>query len=243
MITQTLAPGRLAPGRRVYAIGDVHGCADRLFELHEQIARHLAEAPCAAPLLVHVGDLIDRGPDSARVVARLAMEPPVRGMATVNLMGNHEWMMLRAIASGEPRDVGHWMNNGGEAALKSWGIAAATPPAQWPDMIPDAHLVFLRDLLPYHAVDGYLFVHAGVVPGIALEDQRRRDLLWIREGFLDWDGVMLPEAPETAIVHGHTPVPAPELRAHRLGIDTGAVKGGALTCAVLEDDQVGFLQA
>lgn len=243
MITQRLAPGRLAPGRRIYAIGDVHGCADRLFDLHQQIARHLAEAPCPAPALVHIGDLIDRGPDSARIVAKLAMGSPVHGVPMVNLMGNHEWMMLRALASGNERDIGHWTDNGGDASLESWGIAAGTPPTQWPELLPPEHLVFLRDLLPYYAADGYLFVHAGVVPGIALEDQRRHDLLWIREGFLDWNGVMLPESPEIAIVHGHTPAAVPEIRAHRLGIDTGAVKGGALTCAVLEANQVGFLQA
>ncbi len=91
-------------------------------------------------------------------------------------------------------------------------------------------------------MDGFLFVHAGVRPGVALENQDPHDLLWIREGFLDWDGVMLPEAPDRLIVHGHTPAKEPELRRNRIGIDTNAARGGKLTCAALGRHSVYFLQ-
>ena len=243
MINQQLAPSRLAPGRRVYAVGDVHGCADRLFDLHGLIARHLAEYPCPAPLLLHLGDLVDRGPDSARVVARLSMGSPLRGVPMVNLMGNHEWMMLRAFALGDAGDVEHWQYNGGDATLRSWGVPPDVPVSEWAALLPVEHLAFLRDLKPYQPLDGYVFVHAGLRPGVPLAWQRWHDLLWIREGFLDWDGPLLPEFPALVAVHGHTPAAAPELRANRIGVDTGAVRGGRLTCAVLEGDQVGFLQA
>ena len=243
MINQQLAPGRLAPGRRVYAVGDVHGCADRLFDLHGLIARHLAECPCPDPLLLHLGDLVDRGPNSARVIARLSMGSPVRGVPMVNLMGNHEWMMLRAFALNDAQDARDWLGNGGDASLASWGVRPSTPRQNWPAQLPVEHLAFLRDLKLYHLLDGYLFVHAGVRPEVPLAEQRRHDLLWIRGAFLNWDGPLLPESPEIVAVHGHTPAAAPELRANRIGVDTGAVRGGKLTCAVLEGDQVGFLQA
>jgi serine/threonine protein phosphatase 1 len=243
MINQQLAPGHLAPGRRVYAVGDVHGCADRLFDLHGLIAQHLAECPCPAPLLLHLGDYVDRGPDSARVVARLTLGSPLRGVPMVNLMGNHEWMMLRALALGDADDIEHWQHNGGDATLKSWNMPPGAPVNEWAALLPVEQLAFLRDLKPYQVLDGYVFVHAGVRPGVPLAEQHRQDLLWIRGGFLDWDGPLLPESPALVAVHGHTPTVTPELRANRIGVDTGAVRGGKLTCAVLEGDQVGFLQA
>jgi len=243
MMNQQLAPGRLAPGRRVYAVGDVHGCADRLFDLHSLIARHLTEHPCAKPLLLHLGDFVDRGPDSARVIARLSLGSPLRGVPMVNLMGNHEWMMLRALALGGAANAEHWLQNGGDASLESWGVPEGTPVAGWAEMLPLEHLAFLRDLRPYHVLDDYVFVHAGVRPEVPLVEQSWHDLLWIRGGFLDWDWSLLPEAPALVAVHGHTPAPEPELRANRIGLDTGAVRGGMLTCGVLEGDRIGFLQA
>ncbi len=242
IVTKQLAPGRLAPGRRAYVIGDVHGCADRLFALHEAVAAHFAAHPCPSPLLVHLGDLVDRGPDSARVVARLSVASPVHRVPMVNLMGNHEWMMLTALASDDPGAANHWIDNGGGESLRSWGVRPGTPSHQWPSLLPVDHLLFLRDLRPYHRLDGYIFVHAGLRPGIPLARQHWSDLLWIREGFLDYPGALLPDAPALVAVHGHTPAIAPELRSNRIGIDTGAVRGGKLTCAILEGDQIAFLQ-
>lgn len=243
MVNEQLAPGWLAAGRRVYAVGDVHGCADRLFDLHSLIARHLAETPCPRPLLLHLGDLVDRGPDSARVIARLSLGSPLLGVPVVNLMGNHEWLMLRALAPGDAQDAKEWLSNGGDAALRSWGARPNTPRQDWPALLPENHLAFVRDLQLYHLLDGYLFVHAGVRPEVPLAEQSLHDLLWIRRSFLDWDGPLLPEAPALVAVHGHTPAPRPEVRANRIGLDTGAVRGGKLTCGVLEADRISFLQA
>jgi serine/threonine protein phosphatase 1 len=199
------APVTLPPGRRIYAIGDVHGCIDQLESLHQAVAQDLAARPVEQALLVHIGDLVDRGPDSAAVVRKLAAGWPIPGVPTVNLMGNHEFMMLDALSSAADEAVSLWLSNGGDLALM-------------------------------HQEGPYLFVHAGIRPGLPLPCQARDDLLWIREPFLSTRtdfGVV--------VVHGHTPVRAPVVRPNRIGIDTGAVMGGVLTCAILESDRVGFL--
>src|ERR1700751_1409695 len=116
------APASLPPGQRVYAIGDVHGCLDRLAAIHELIAEDLSVRPVAEPALIHLGDYVDRGPDSAGVVARLANGSPVPDVPTINLMGNHEHMMLAAIASGEADATDLWLANGGADSLQSWGV-------------------------------------------------------------------------------------------------------------------------
>ena len=248
MLVQTLAkapsmqpaPGWLGPGRRVYAVGDVHGCAARLDALHAMIAADFNSRPIRSPLLVHLGDFIDRGPDSAGVVHRLASGTPVPGLPMVALRGNHEQMMLDAM-SGDPDIIDHWRGNGGESALQSWGIKRPKKDANWAAGLPAQHHAFLRGLGTTHALDGYLFVHAGVRPGVNFQEQREQDFLWIRRPFLISTGPLLPDAPRTAIVHGHTPEPSPVVTSNRIGVDTGAVRGGALTCAVLEGDQVGFI--
>ena len=230
-------------GYRVYAVGDVHGHLVRLQAVHAAIASDLAARPIADAVLVHLGDLIDRGPDSAGVVAYLLAGIP--GLPTVNLMGNHERMLLDVLASGSAADAHHWLRNGGWASLQSWGISPRADVPLWESLLPPQHVRFLETLLPLWSTDGLLCVHAGVRPGMPVAEQAEDDLLWIREGFLDWPGPapMLPDQPDTLVVHGHTPRPAPELRPYRLGIDTGAGRGGRLTCAVLEADTVRFLHA
>lgn len=242
------APGQLRPGRRVYAVGDVHGHAGRMDALHAAVARDLSDNPTAAgrpvdPVLVHLGDLVDRGPDSAGTVARLAAGSPLPGVPCVTLMGNHEWMMLDALANSDPDARLLWLQNGGDHSLRSWGVPARAHPRGWAAAVPPSHLAYLRDLPDYLALDGYLFVHAGVRPGVPLAEQRKSDLLWIREPFLEWTGPLLPGEDPPAAVHGHTPTAAPVVRAHRIGVDTGCAFGGPLSCAVLEGDQVRFLQA
>ncbi len=229
---------QLPPGRRVYAIGDVHGHRAKLESVHACIRADLALRPVAAPLIVHLGDLIDRGPDSAGVVALLANGPPLPGVPCVNLMGNHEWMMLRALRTAGADDIDRWLDNGGAATLASWGLKSTSKPRDWLSAIPPRHLLLLRDLTLHHTLADYMFVHAGVRPGIPLAQQREADMLWIRDSFLRHEGVMLPEAPGRMIVHGHTPGPVPVLKANRLGLDTGAGKGGPLTCAILEGRSV-----
>ena len=233
-----IKPSLLEPGRRIYAIGDVHGHRAKLERMHAHIRDDLALRPIQRPLLVHLGDLIDRGPDSAGCVGLLANGPPLAGVPTVNLMGNHEWMLLHALGTGKGSDADQWLDNGGAEALASWGLKSTTKPRDWLAGIPPRSLVLLRDLALHHTAGDYLFVRAGVRPGVALRRQKQQDLLWIRKTFLEWDGVMLPEAPGQVIVHGHTPTEAAVLRPNRIGIDTGAGKGGPLTCAVLEGADV-----
>jgi serine/threonine protein phosphatase 1 len=240
MITTALAPACLPPGQRVYAVGDVHGCADRLAAMHAAIAADLARRPTRA-LVIHLGDFIDRGPDSAGVIELLirpfAVPDGVAAPHVVNLMGNHEEMLLTALADGGRDAVGLWLQNGAGATLASWKLSWRDRPEHWARALPPRHLGFLRGLALLYRVGGYVFVHAGLRPGIPLESQSRNDLLWIREPFLSFEG-RLPGV----VVHGHTPQDAPEVRANRIGVDTGAVLGGPLTCAVLEADRLSFLQ-
>jgi serine/threonine protein phosphatase 1 len=188
--------------------------------------------------LVHLGDYIDRGSDSAQVVDWLINGPPVPADKIVNLMGNHELMMLSAVAGLDREASGLWLANGGADSLLSWGISRNVPPGEWATRIPRQHLIFLRDLAISHRIGPYLFVHAGVMPGVPLEQQNRQDMLWIREPFLssrDNHGAV--------IVHGHTPKREPVVQPNRIAIDTGAVLGGDLTCVVLEADMLGFLRS
>jgi serine/threonine protein phosphatase 1 len=239
MIDPQLAPGRLPEGRRVYAVGDVHGCLDRLVALHWAVAADLAAHPIRDSVLVHLGDYVDRGPDSAGVLWLLAgsIAPPVS--RRIDLKGNHEAMMLAALASGG-RAASLWLDNGGEQTLESYKIAEPMKiqPQEWRRAIPTAHTQFLGNLDIMHREGTYVFVHAGIRPGLSLKAQSRDDLLWIREPFLS------DQSPrEVVIVHGHTPRTAPEITDTRIGIDTGAVMGGALTCVVLEEDRMRFLTA
>ncbi len=126
----------------------------------------------------------------------------------------------------------------GAESLASWGIARRAKPRDWARTIPAEVLTFLRQLPLWHQAGGYIFVHAGLRPGVPLERQSRHDMLWIREPFLSWQGDL-----PGVVVHGHTPDHDVVVRPNRLGIDTGAVLGGVLTCAVLEGDRMGFLRA
>ncbi|HVC61307.1 MAG TPA: metallophosphoesterase [Acetobacteraceae bacterium] len=231
------APGWLPPGRRVYAIGDVHGCKPQLAALHAAVAADLAARPIGAARLIHLGDYIDLGPDSAGVIELLAAGPPIPGAATVNLLGDHERMLLQALG-GDRAAATDWLWSGGRDTLASWGIAADLPREAWEAALPATHLKFLRSLAWSHREGDYLFVHAGIRPGVALARQARDDLLTIRQPFL-WTEQNLG----VVVVHGHSTNPAPVVTANRIGLDTGAGNGGKLTCAVLEEDRVGFLAA
>jgi serine/threonine protein phosphatase 1 len=248
MLTFTLAPGLLPPNFRIYAVGDVHGCAAQLDALHQDIAADLADRPVAEARLIHLGDYVDRGLDSAVVIERLLQGPPVfrraRGadrsqpydLPIINLMGNHEQMMLAALQEGNGPMERLWRHNGGDASLRSWGINPGILPALWQRQVPAAHVDWLRALGKYVCFGNYIFVHAGLRPGVALAAQSIDDMLWIREPFLSFAGDF-----GMVVVHGHTPVQKPAVRSNRIGIDTGAVLGGSLTCVVLQDDRVGFL--
>jgi serine/threonine protein phosphatase 1 len=239
-MTLAPAPAALPPGVRVYAVGDVHGCLEQLTALHQAIAADLVERPLhsnARAVLVHLGDYIDRGPDSAGVVARL-MAPFAAPPEVVCLMGNHEDLLLGAL-EGRRGSAEVWLANGGVESLQSWGVPWRTAPSRWAGLLPAAQIEFLRGLKLLHRLGGYVFVHAGLRPGVPMEAQTRQDMLWIREPFLSSDAKL-----GAVVVHGHTPeASAPVVRANRIGLDTGAVLGGVLSCAVLEGEMMGFLQA
>ncbi|HTC07929.1 MAG TPA: metallophosphoesterase [Acetobacteraceae bacterium] len=235
-LTFTRSPGLLRPGVRIYAIGDIHGCVEPLRNLHAAIATDLVSRPIDHAMLIHLGDYIDEGPDPAGVLALLAAGNPIAGITTINLMGDHERTALDALGGDAPSAT-DWLHAGGETTLRSWHIDPASPRTTWRAAIPATHLTFLRTLTISHREDDYLFVHAGLRPGIPLRRQDRDDLLRIRQPFLYSE----QEFP-AVVVHGHTPAPAPVLRQNRIGIDTGSGTGGRLTCAVLQADQIGFIQ-
>ncbi len=232
---------RVPVGRRVYAVGDIHGRDDLLARLHALIAEDAASGGAARNSLVYLGDYIDRGPASRQVIERLAGPPPA-GFDAVFLKGNHDDYLLDFIDDDGPADM--WLMNGGIATLASYGIEGPPDPARLGAIRRDlarrlgpAHLDFLRRLKPSHAVGDYLFVHAGVRPGVDLARQDPLDLMWIRGDFLDWQGSF-----GAVVVHGHTIAPIPVFRDNRIGIDTGAYSSGHLTCLVLEGGSRRLLQ-
>jgi serine/threonine protein phosphatase 1 len=240
-IAGSAAPGFLPRGERIYAIGDIHGCAAAMDALVERITADLAARPVARATVLHIGDLIDRGPDAAGVVARAMAPFPVPGVRMVVLGGNHEAMMERALAGGKRAAAG-WLVFGGWDTLASWGAKPGAAPREWPALVPAAPRAFLAARPLLHRAGSYIFVHAGVRPGVPLISQARQDLITIREPFLsDEQGLPCSGRP-FVVVHGHTPEPLPTVTPRRIGIDTGAVLGGMLTAVVLEGDRLGFIQ-
>jgi serine/threonine protein phosphatase 1 len=228
------APATLPPGHRIYAIGDIHGCLDKLLALHDLIVQDMADRITQQTTLVHMGDYIDRGPDSAGVIQRLVTGALPSAGTVINLMGNHEQMMIDALDGG---DVLLWLDSHAASSLESWGANPAAPVWEWLEHIPTPHLTFIRGLALAHRAGPYFFVHAGIRAGVPLDRQDVHDMLWIREGFLDSDADF-----GAIIVHGHTPKNEVIVRPNRIGIDTGAVRGGVLTCLVLEEDRMGLIQ-
>lgn len=235
--TNPTAAGRIPPGRRVYVIGDIHGRLDLLDALLALIEADDAARPTAELQLVFLGDLIDRGPQSAAVVER-AMWLAARGPCRF-LMGNHEELLLKAL-DGDERALRLFARVGGRETILSYGMSEAEYNAldfggllaALPDLVPAAHRDFLAAFEDLIELGDYVFVHAGIRPGTPLTEQRPAELRWIRDEFLDHPG---PHP--RIVVHGHTITPQVEWRAHRIGIDTGAYASGQLTALALEDDQ------
>ena len=224
-------------GRRAYAVGDIHGWRDKLAEIHGLIAADLGARPTRSAVLVHLGDYINQGPDSAGVVALLAEQSPISGMAVVNLLGDHERMLLDGLA-GDRAAATDWLWAGGKEALASWGISPDLPREAWEEALPASAVAWLRSLVLTHQEGDYLFTHAGIRPGIPIVEQSRDDLLTIRQPFLSTEQDL-----GLVVVHGHSSSPSVQISRNRIGLDTGAGIGGRLTCAVLEDDLIGLLAA
>ncbi|MBI1197577.1 MAG: serine/threonine protein phosphatase [Phenylobacterium sp.] len=227
-------------GRLVYAVGDVHGHAEALAPLLDQIRRDAAEAaPAQRPLLIFLGDYVDRGPDSRGAVDLILAAEADAAFEVVALKGNHEDAMIRFLE--EPGFAQAWIDNWGEATLRSYGVdpwGGEAVQARFGAILPDAHRAFLGRLRLSVTVGDYLFAHAGVRPGVALAEQAERDLMWIRYEFLHSDADF-----GKVVVHGHTPSEQPELKANRINVDTGVYFTGVLTAVRLEGADRRFLQA
>jgi serine/threonine protein phosphatase 1 len=229
-----------------YAIGDVHGRLD-LFERLINIIRCDADTFAEErPTIILLGDLIDRGPDSAGCIER-ALQLEADGWCDLRaLKGNHEEAFLLFL---DDPDVGQqWFQHGGVSTLQSYGVGLASAGLAGgcagvrdalAAALPPSHLAFLRRLVLYHEQDGYVFVHAGVRPGRSLEQQSEADLLWIREAFLAAETPLQGKI----VVHGHTPTPGPVLKKGRIGVDTGAYASGVLTAVRLRGFERTILQA
>lgn len=232
-------------GRVGFAIGDIHGRADLLRRMLDRLDQRFHAIDAPAPIIVCVGDYVDRGPDSKAVLQLLTAERP-KGFEWRFLSGNHEAAMLRFLD--DPLAGRAWLDHGGLQTLASYGVhplpsAAAGPAevsaaaAQLNDLMPDAHRVFLRTLERYVVLGDYCFVHAGIDPKRALDAQKDADLFWIRSRFLD-DKRQLAYT----IVHGHTPIAKPFQDGRRIGIDTGAYFSGTLTAVRLEGGAASFIE-
>jgi serine/threonine protein phosphatase 1 len=221
-------------GVRIYAFGDIHGRADLLKEMFTVIDADMTRSPVSRPIEVFLGDYIDRGPNSAGTLDLLIERS--RRRETVFLRGNHEEYCLEVLR--DPAKLESWRQFGGLQTLISYGLQPSLNPGADEraelitaliEAMPEDHLKFLRDLKPSFLCGDFFFVHAGVRPGIPLTEQRESDLLWIRNEFLDSD-----ENFGKFIVHGHTPVPKPDIRQNRINIDTGAYATGNLTLLTIQ---------
>jgi serine/threonine protein phosphatase 1 len=231
-------------GQRIYAIGDIHGRADLLKNLQEQIVQDANQSPHFENWVVYLGDYVDRGP-SVQETVDLVLNGFGDGFKVTWLRGNHEQLLLDFLEV--PQTLPAWLDLGGLWTLRSYGVQCSHDALLGPQgagnirkaliaALPVAHLSFLSNLPVYKQFGDYLFVHAGVRPGVPLERQASADLLWIRNEFLESHHQL-----ECMVVHGHTVINHPEFHFGRVGIDTGAYATGILTCAVFEEKWIRFL--
>ena len=229
---------KLPDGIRIYAVGDIHGCADLLHNVFGAIDHHIARSAPARTLHVFLGDYIDRGPASRQTVD-LLIERGHRN-ESVFLKGNHEAFLFEVLQDASRLDV--WREYGGYQTLMSYGLAPSIRPGRkerdelmqaLQRIMPNCHRHFFGHLKPSFCCGDFFFAHAGVRPGVPLRQQREEDLLWIRDEFLQSE-----EDFGKFIVHGHTPVQEPEIRPNRINIDTGAFATGRLTLLTIEGEQM-----
>ncbi len=233
---------RITEGIRIYAIGDVHGCNFILQNLLDLIDEHLTRFPSRRPILVFLGDYVDRGPGSRQAIDQMISLQAQR--EAIFLKGNHESYMLAFLK--QPAILSKWIQFGALDTLRSYGLNPGnhSDPEEQESLSVSlrlvldktGHLEFLDRLQTSFVCEDFFFVHAGVRPGIPLDQQNEDDLLWIREDFLQYGGDF-----GKIVVHGHTPVPQPEVCANRINIDTGAYATGRLTCLVIERDRMKFI--
>lgn len=223
----------IGPGERVYAVGDIHGRLDLLGPLVAAIEADDAARGFADTTIVLLGDLVDRGPDSAGVLVfarNLAARRKVRILA-----GNHEEMFLGSLDKVET--LRHFLKFGGRETVLSYPVDPATyreldleeTRQLIREVVPEADLAFMRSFEDRFVIGDYLFVHAGIMPQVPLEAQKKQDLRWIREPFLSYRGDH-----GWCVVHGHTITEEVEVTPNRIGIDTGAYASGRLTALCLE---------
>src|SRR4051794_40999816 len=232
------AVAKLPDGIRIYAIGDIHGRADLLKALLLQVEVDCKLYPSRRSIVVLVGDYIDRGPASREVLDLLLGYEQTKEM--VYLKGNHDTFVHRFMS--EPEVLDEWRLWGGLETLVSYGLKPSISPdalerkqlaRQLAESIPPRHLEFLDSLTPSFSCGDFLFVHAGIRPGVPLRKQKEQDLLWIRDEFLCHE-----EKLEKFVVHGHSPVRMLDIRSNRINIDTGAFATGRLTCIVIEGSAI-----
>lgn len=214
-----------------YAVGDIHGCLNQLQRIVELCEK---DAALQKSTFIFLGDYIDRGPDSRGVIEFLINLRKWSPDHIICLRGNHEDLLLSALDSEDAEF--NWLANGGDATLRNYGVSHAKD-------LPPAHIDWIESLLLFHDDGQRFFVHAGVHPDRPLNQQRTRDLLWIREPFLSSGNDF-----GRFVVHGHTPLKSgePDLRANRINLDTGAVYGRKLSAAVFHEYQkppLTFIQA
>jgi serine/threonine protein phosphatase 1 len=227
-----------ARGSRAYAVGDIHGRDDLLEQLLCRIEHDLRKRPARQALIVFVGDLIDRGPASRQVIERLRTYER-EGIRTIFILGNHEEVLLR-ILGGDAKLITKWRWFGGAECLMSYGVDPSSLTGLEDDhalaivrrSIPQEHVEFLESFVDSCRFGDYLFVHAGIRPGVELDQQLQSDLRWIREPFLfdETDHGFV-------VVHGHTISAEVEERSNRIGIDTGAYRTGILTALAIEGNE------
>lgn len=232
---------RVPDGKRVYAVGDIHGRLDLLDRMLAAIKLD-ASRVVMRNVLIFLGDYVDRGPDSKGVIERLC-SLNVPDWEIIFLLGNHDQAVLDFLS--DAMLYRSWRNFGAAETLLSYGIY---PPRfdnddayegvrhRFSEVLPSAHRQFFENLKDHYAVGGYYFAHAGVRPGVPLDRQVPEDLLWIRDVFLQSDIPL-----KKVVVHGHTPQDAPSRDAFRIGVDTGAYSTGCLSAAVLEAADCKFL--
>ncbi len=241
------APARLPDGVSAWAIGDIHGYLGHLDALLTAIRLRIAAAPPGPRHLVSVGDSIDRGPDNIATLLRLA-DLQIPGVTVTRLWGNHEEFLDRFLNDGSLGEdfVDFWSMNGGLATLANLGVTPGDIRRQGPAAIiaavraatPASVRQALSTLTPGLKLGGYLFVHAGVHPVRALADGESQRLTTMRQPFLDGEGWLH----DFAVVHGHSIV-GPDIKPHRISVDSGAYATGVLTCVELHGDQARFIAA